>query len=1249
MILRTLSLAAISLTLAACNISGTAEKGPFKAGSSVSSSQLDSQASPISSTTINTQISNNQGYFSIDRINWNGWTEIIVSGEYFNELDNADSETSLTLNAITRKDRRFDSANVNIFTHLAAARIRQHVANGQNRNKAWRDTHTEIIETFGLSRVKRNFNRGVDKLSLTRGSGHYRKDNANLLLFTGSFLSTGGDATSLQALTDDFADDAQFNGVGETAFKAIATVGNTPDLLNTLSQNLSANGANNPPNNDDLGELPLWVNTDDVNEDVTPPVISINGDNPVQVEVGNTYNDLGATAEDDIDGEVTVNSSNDINTSVLGSYTVTYTATDAAGNEASETRQVNIVDLTAPVIELIGSNPQIIEANSDSVYQDLGSTVTDNYDVDISATVDTSVVDISTPGNYTLTYNASDSSGNTATAVERIVTVIPAPYQIVFVTDTPDSSGIFLAPRNINTALFTQGVEFITSVVDANGTPVDGEPSFDISVVDLSTPGTYPMILSFTDEYNRTITRVLTVIVSNSAPTAQNQNITIDEDSNDNTITLMATDPDPSDTLVYSITNQPTNGTLTGTTPNVRYTPNPNYAGTDSFTFSASDGLETSTATVTITITDLPEPDTTAPVINLIGNNPDTVNVSSDTSVSYNDAGATASDDVDGDISSNIAVSGSVNLNLVGTYTLNYDVRDNAGNLAETKTRTVNVVPNTSTVSVRIIEADGSPLDDVKVTFFQNGAPVLSLNEDESNLPSNAEGIFNASLNENSEYTLQFNKVGYATQVIPVKSPSANNTIDFDVMMIARGQVQSFNGSFGGMITGEDGANVILSPNSFVDPEGNVVTGNIFVTVTPVDISTASGVAAFPGEYAGTAEGDTSPSAILSYGTVEYKFTDEFGTDLQLADGETADILIPMYDKATQEGGEYVVGDTIALWSLNESTGLWLQEGTGTVVASPSSPTGLALQARVSHFTWWNCDVSMNAARAIITVLGDQAGSAMIQANTTANVGAWRPNSVNTVINIGETTAPLAVPSNGQTCFWAILSFLDGSNATTQQQCYSPAPNETFNLTLGTITDPLAIAANPASTITGYINTPVDIINIQPLSIETSVVYSLSSGSLPNGVTLATVTGTKSVLSGTATEAGTFTATISAVDSEGNTDAIEVDYTIIDAVAPPELPSFADVSITNLPTDASGRVYIDLNQYNTGGTVTQWSLGLTECPAFPSTILDPSTGILSVVKAEVLQTQFGCSLINASNASGQDSMELYIGDLIDAT
>ena len=86
--------------------------------------------------------------------------------------------------------------------------------------------------------------------------------------------------------------------------------------------------------------------TDDGYNDNVPPVITINGSNPATVELGATYSDQGATAQDAFHGSTPVTTSGSVNTNAVGSYEITYTATDLDGNTATASRTVNVVDTT---------------------------------------------------------------------------------------------------------------------------------------------------------------------------------------------------------------------------------------------------------------------------------------------------------------------------------------------------------------------------------------------------------------------------------------------------------------------------------------------------------------------------------------------------------------------------------------------------------------------------------------------------------------------------------------------------------------------------------------------------------------------------------------------------------------------------------------------------------------------------------------------------------------------------------------
>ncbi|MDD3284777.1 MAG: DUF2341 domain-containing protein, partial [Patescibacteria group bacterium] len=74
--------------------------------------------------------------------------------------------------------------------------------------------------------------------------------------------------------------------------------------------------------------------------DNTHPVITILGDNPISVEHGSSYVDAGATALDNVDGDLTdeINTINNVNTNTLGSYSVSYVVSDSSGNTSTSTR-----------------------------------------------------------------------------------------------------------------------------------------------------------------------------------------------------------------------------------------------------------------------------------------------------------------------------------------------------------------------------------------------------------------------------------------------------------------------------------------------------------------------------------------------------------------------------------------------------------------------------------------------------------------------------------------------------------------------------------------------------------------------------------------------------------------------------------------------------------------------------------------------------------------------------------------------
>jgi hypothetical protein len=175
--------------------------------------------------------------------------------------------------------------------------------------------------------------------------------------------------------------------------------------------------------------------------DNAPPEITILGDNPVTVEVGDPYNDAGATAFDVGDGDLTgqIIVSSNVVTGTVGSYTVTYEVTDSSDNTATANRIVNVVDTTPPVITILGDNPATVEVGDP--YNDAGATAFDVGDGDLTdLIIVSSNVVTGTVGSYTVIYDVTDSSGNPATATRIVNVVDTTPPDTIITAHPPDPS-----------------------------------------------------------------------------------------------------------------------------------------------------------------------------------------------------------------------------------------------------------------------------------------------------------------------------------------------------------------------------------------------------------------------------------------------------------------------------------------------------------------------------------------------------------------------------------------------------------------------------------------------------------------------------------------------------------------------------------------------------------------------------------------------------------------------------------------
>ncbi|MFP4844648.1 immunoglobulin-like domain-containing protein [Winogradskyella sp. PE311] len=493
--------------------------------------------------------------------------------------------------------------------------------------------------------------------------------------------------------------------------------------------------------------------------DTEAPVITLNGSATVDLNVGESYTELGATATDNIDGILTssiVVAGDTVDTNTGGTYVVTYNVSDAAGNDAIEViRTVTVIpDTTAPVITLNGS--ATVDLNVGESYTELGATATDNIDGDLTSSIVVAgdIVDTNTAGTYVVTYNVSDAAGNVATEVIRTITMI---------ADTTAPVITLLGDATVNLEQGDSYSDLGATAIDN----IDGNLTSSIIIVgdnvDTNTIGSYTITYNVSDAAGNAAVEVIRTV-----------NVTMD--GTPPVITLIgASNIDLNVGDVYNELGATATDNIDGNiTANIIISGavDTNSAGTYFVNYNVSDAAGNAANQVTRTINVIA--DTTPPVIVLVGNA--TINlIVGDT---YNEQGATATDNLDGNLTSSIVIAGNVNTNAAGAYSVTYNVSDNAGNIANEVIRTVNVSdPSTGCAGGISTFPYAEGFENTLGAWSQSSADDIDWTVDANGTPSNNTGPSSAT--EGNFYVFveaSVQNVGYPNARAILNSPCFNLT-----------------------------------------------------------------------------------------------------------------------------------------------------------------------------------------------------------------------------------------------------------------------------------------------------------------------------------------------------------------------------------------------------------------------------------------------------------------------------------------
>jgi hypothetical protein len=206
--------------------------------------------------------------------------------------------------------------------------------------------------------------------------------------------------------------------------------------------------------------------------DTMPPVITLNGMSVMDIYTGSTYVDAGATALDNVDGDITANivTMNSVNPITAGTYAITYNVSDATGNPAIQvTRAVNVLPVVSSS-QLLDASTTVSTSNSEIL---VGDNNTASSIITIPSGVNNATINVSALTTNTATSTTATIQGamtiNASTTTGAVKVEIPAGIQItagdptwngvINIPQVKENSTVTVTPDSGNTAAVSSVIE----------------------------------------------------------------------------------------------------------------------------------------------------------------------------------------------------------------------------------------------------------------------------------------------------------------------------------------------------------------------------------------------------------------------------------------------------------------------------------------------------------------------------------------------------------------------------------------------------------------------------------------------------------------------------------------------------------------------------------------------------------------------------------------------------------------------
>jgi large repetitive protein len=603
-----------------------------------------------------------------------------------------------------------------------------------------------------------------------------------------------GTVTILPDGTIDYTPNANFNGIDTITYMINDGNGGT----STATVTVTVAPVNDPPvavndaastNEDTAVTIPLLTNDSDLDGDALTVTSATSPDGDVVINP---------------DGTVTFTPNGNFN----GTATITYTISDGNGGTATATaivivRPVNdppvATNDTATTAEDTPATLNVLGNDSDVDGDPLTVTSATSPDGQVTINPDGTITFSPNPnfnGTTTITYTISDGQGGHATATVTL-TVTPVndpPVANPSAATTNEDAAVVLPVLSNDTDVDGNPLT-VTAASAANGTVTINPDGTVTYTPNANFNGTDTVTYSISDGQGGTSTSTVTITVNpiNDVPVAVNDSATTPEDA-PVTIPVLGNDTDADgNPLTVTAATSPNGTVVINPDGTITFTPNPNFNGPTTITYTISDGQGgTATATVSVNVTPVNDspvarPDTasgtedTPLVISPLANDSD-VDGNPLTIVSASSPNGTVTINPDGSITF------TPDPNFNGSTTITYQISDGQGGFS-TATISVNVAavndppvavndaattPEDTPVTVPVLtndsDVDGNPLT-VTAASSPNGTVVI-----------NPDGTITFTPNPNFNgpatitYTISDGQGGTSTATVAVNVTPVNDT-----------------------------------------------------------------------------------------------------------------------------------------------------------------------------------------------------------------------------------------------------------------------------------------------------------------------------------------------------------------------------------------------------------------------------------------------------------------------------------------